>query len=837
MGLDAHASTDAKRIRRAVWRVVLPYAVFACLWIVLSDRALSLLPGGDSAWLQTFKGWFFVLVTSGLLYGVVHDMLRRITEADRRRLEEQSDKLHALSLLDAIAEGSSDAIFAKDDRGRYLLFNRAASGYTGWSSDEVLGRDDTTVLGPEQATRIMENDRLVIDRGEVITFEESVHSIAGEFTFLATKGPLRGADGKVIGIFGISRDITAMKAAEYELRKLSLAVEQSPEAIVITDLDGRVEYVNSAFSAHSGYQQADMQGKSASALGREYTAPEVFDGLWDSLRAGQIWNGEFVNQRADGSTYVVSAKVVPIRQMDGRISNYLSIQEDITEKKRLAAELDQYRRDLEVLVASRTRELSAATARAEAANRAKSDFLANMSHEIRTPMNAVIGLIHLLREDRPAPHQVERLSRIDNAANHLLRIINNILDLSKVESGQLQLEDVAFKLSGVFEHVMSLVAEQARSKRIRLYADPALTDLQLRGDELRLRQALLNYVSNAVKFTDYGSVVIRAEVVEDRGNALLLRFEVRDTGVGVPADTLPRLFEAFEQVDASTSRRYGGSGLGLAITRSLAQLMGGEAGADSEPGRGSAFWFTALFGRGSQSPAVPTAKSRSAAIQLRARQGGTYVLLCDDDAVSRAVTLDVLAGAGIRVDAVGSGLEVVERCRHANYDLVLMDIHMADMNGFDATRVLREQVFDRHVPILALTAFVFEADKRACFAAGMDDFIAKPVDPDVLFATLLRWLPEAGDVCPGLVQPSAPALFDVAAADAGNAALVEMRSLLGAANMRASQLLETERPLFVSVLGTDYARFERHMRAFRYAEALALLLQHMPAGVVDEGTG
>ncbi|MFA7350621.1 MAG: PAS domain S-box protein, partial [Methylotenera sp.] len=414
---------------------------------------------------------------------------------------------------------------------------------------------------------------------------------------LGSATPEAEADGSVLW-HGFIYDITARKADEEQLRKFAQAVEQTPESVVITNVDAEIEYVNEAFVQATGYSRDEVIGKNPKILHSGKTPQVTYTSMWAELSQGRPWKGEFINCRKDGSEYTEFAIITPLREADGSIKKYVAVKEDVTEKKRIGMELDQHRNHLQALVDSRTFELVHAREQAEAANQAKSAFLANMSHEIRTPMNAIIGLTHLLRRAGATPHQAERLDKIDSAGRHLLAIINDILDLSKIESGRLQLELTDFNLSNILGNIESIIGETARDKGLRLEIDKGDVPQSLRGDSTRLRQALLNYAANAIKFTDKGLVILRAKLLEDSGDGLLVRFEVQDTGIGISPDKAAKLFQAFEQADSSITRKYGGTGLGLAITRRLANMMGGEVGVNSKPEGGSTFWFTARLQRG-----------------------------------------------------------------------------------------------------------------------------------------------------------------------------------------------------------------------------------------------
>lgn len=613
---------------------------------------------------------------------------------------------------------------------------------------------------------------------------EEVHagiSHIGSGDSLAAIAVAKGMEGTVLGHLRdtqieLARLGFERAQAEREQHKLNRAlrllgdcnlalVSATDEPTLLADVCRLAVEAGGYLMVWVGYAEQDSEKSVRSMAQYGHNADSYLESIrisWDETKAiGRGPTGSAISARATqiNQNYLTNQKMAPWRESAQQYGFRSSIalplnvaQQTIGAITLYATETDAFNAEevklLEELArnvgygieALRTRDQRIA---AEAASRAKSTFLANMSHELRTPMNAIMGMTDLALRHATEPKLRDQLGKIALASQHLLQVINDILDISKIEAERLILEKTSFKLGEVIENLISLIGHKVTDKNLQLITDiPAdLAAASFQGDPLRLGQVLLNLASNAVKFTNVGAITVRCRMLEETATDVLLHFAVQDTGIGISTEAQGRLFSAFEQADNSMTRKFGGTGLGLAISKRLVHLMGGNIGLDSTTGSGSLFWFTARLGKVSEAIQTATSPLRDLAMtKLKDQYRGARILLVEDEPINQEVSLALLEDIGLDVDLAEDGVQAVDMAGRKAYDLILMDMQMPNLNGIDATRQLRGLPAYARTPIVAMTANAFDEDRQRCLDAGMNDHIGKPVNPNVLYDVLLKWL-------------------------------------------------------------------------------------------------
>ncbi|HZV54339.1 MAG TPA: PAS domain S-box protein [Rhodocyclaceae bacterium] len=641
--------------------------------------------------------------------------------------------------MDAVGIGVS---WVDEETGRFTYANRTMArrlGYTAEEFAQLHAWDINPIYSPEmfrgQAEVLRTSDSF---RTDTIHRTKDGRDIPVEI--VVYNRPAQ--DGLPAMRIVFQTDITERKRAEEQVRQLSRAVEQSPDSIVITNLIAEIEFVNASFLRETGYQWEDVAGRNPRMLQSGKTPRETYTALWRALTQGQVWEGELFNRRKDGSEYVEHAIISPIRQTDGTVTHYVAVKADVTEARRMNAELEDYRNGLERLVEERTAQLAEAKEAAEAAAKAKSVFLANMSHEIRTPLNGVLGLAQIGYRDNAGRIKAQQtFSQILGSGKLLLTIINDILDFSKIEAGKLDIEAVPFDPARLVDEAIRSVQVLVSKKSVELKVEQTDLPAGCLGDPVRISQVLLNLLSNAIKFTERGEVCLAALW---EGEALV--FAVRDTGIGIPSETQGRLFQPFQQADSSVTRKYGGTGLGLVISRRLAELMGGTLAVESTPGQGSTFTLRLPLEE-TETPAATGTVAATGTMRL----AGLRLLVAEDNAINQLVIENLLTGEGAEVVLADNGGRAVEAVEQAltPYDAVLMDVQMPVLDGLAATQLLKQS--HPHLPVIGQTAHALKEETDRCVAAGMVAIVHKPIDLEVLVSTLLELVGVPGR------PPAAPA--------------------------------------------------------------------------------
>lgn len=679
--------------------------------------------------------------------------LSLLMQRSMAKIRESSNQAEASRMkYQALVEGIGDkfVIFSISREGKISYISGGVSAIFGISKEEAQHNDWRTLITWLPGTLEQISQTIADMTAEKTNFHQMemkfLHSGGSVRTILVSAHPVRTSDGAIASIDGIIENITERKTVEEELLRYRNQLESMVKARTAELKQAEIRYRTVADNTSDWVFWNSPKDRwlycspsSQRVCGRpaeDFIAnPEIFfemvhpgdkEKVREHMRSTCHVSGDFGEmlfrlRLEDGREIWIEHACQPAFDERGNFMGHRASNRDITLRKQVE------------------RELILAKEAAELASRAKSAFLANMSHEIRTPLSAIAGMTHLLLQGNLNPEQHSWLSKIDVARKHLLGLISDILDISKIEANKLTLEEVPVTIQRLAANAQSMLAERAEIKGLKLTMECDEIPDALAGDATRILQALMNLAGNAVKFTEKGSVAIRIFVQEDTEDAVLLRFEVKDTGIGIEKGKLDCLFQPFEQADSSTTREFGGTGLGLAITKKLAEMMGGAVGVESTPGLGSLFWFTVRLKKTTALPQESIVEIITME-KLKESFGGSRLLLVEDDPFNQEVAQVMLMDVGMQVDCAENGEQAVEMVKQNDYALILMDKQMPKMDGLEATRQIRKLDKGRNIPIVALTANAFAADRQDCMEAGMNDFLTKPVMPDLLHSTLYKWL-------------------------------------------------------------------------------------------------
>ncbi|QFY42353.1 PAS domain S-box protein [Candidatus Methylospira mobilis] len=732
----AHANGAALyaacHIRRLIAGVVLTNLLVIAAVAFTLYRSLNSLQNHADAAAQNLAAILLILFFPGASYLLTRIWLRQMNAM--KKLAQEEERFHT------VADYTYDWEYWEGNSHEMLYMSPSCERVTGYAPDEFITTPDllTRITHPDDKLP-MKNHRHDASNKEPGRADFRIIRRDGEIRWIAhCCQPVFGSDGSYRGQRVSNRDVTDHHLFETEINRLAQAVEQNPTGMLITDLQGRLIYTNQAYTQITGHAFVEAYGKTQRELISTDIGDDEFNEIRKRLEAGKQWNGMVQNRHKDGALYWEFISASPIYDDEGNISSFLFLRTDITARKRNEEELRRYKDHLEDEVQQRTADLVLARNAAEAANQAKSVFLANMSHELRTPLNAILGFSGIMRKDPRTPeYQRQNLDIINRSGGHLLTLINDVLEMAKIEAGRVQLENAPFDLGGMVREVTDMMNLRAREKGLRLLIDQSSCfPRYISGDEARLRQVLINLVGNAIKFTHEGGVTIRLGTKSNRISHLII--EVEDSGPGIAAEDQQRIFEPFVQLAERGDNK--GTGLGLTITRQFVQLMGGNLSLVSTPGIGTLFHVELPLTEVTKADIAKPKAEKGDVVGLAPGQTEYRILIVEDQVENQLLLVKLLESVGFKVKAADNGEQGVALFQSWRPHFIWMDRQMPVMDGLKAMQIIRALPGGREVKIAAVTASAFKEQRAELLNAGMDDFVRKPYRFNEIYECLSKQL-------------------------------------------------------------------------------------------------
>jgi two-component system CheB/CheR fusion protein len=655
--------------------------------------------------------------------------------------EKRAEELIIANYARSMIEASLDPLVSINADGKITDVNAASIRITGIKREKLIGTNFSNYFtDPEKAQNGYIN---AFEKGFVEEYPLTIKHKNGTLTdVLYNASVYKDNYGKVIGVFAAARDVTEQKMFEANLEKSLREVSDYKYAldefsiVAITDKNGIITHANDNFCKISKYSRKELLGKDHRIINSGYHPKEFMIDLWTTITAGKIWRGELKNKAKDGTIYWVNTTIVPFLDEQKNPYQFVAVRTDITDQKRIANELLEAKifAELATEIAEEAKNAAEKAAKiAEEAVKSKQQFLSNMSHEIRTPMNAIIGFTKVVLKTDLTAKQKEYLSAIKVSGDALIVLINDILDLAKVDAGKMSFEKIPFKMETSILAMLQLFETKVQEKNLELIKnyDHRIPKVLI-GDSVRLHQIILNLVSNAVKFTNKGKISVNVILLSEAKDFVTLKFSVEDTGIGIEENNIKNIFENFQQATSETSRIFGGTGLGLAIVKNLIEAQGGSVNVKSKINEGSTFSFTLCFQKTNSEAMID-----ELAIEIDQEIKNIKVLVVEDIALNQLLMKTVLDDFGFERDMAGNGQIAIDMLQKKSYDIILMDLQMPEMNGFEATEFIRNTMKSK-IPIIALTADVTTVDVAKCKAVGMNDYIAKPIDEKLLYNKIIE---------------------------------------------------------------------------------------------------